>query len=107
MDGHSAITPTLEELAHALNTNRVPCDWCAPGAQTSLRAWVDGTVARAAYVDTWKTCAGELPGNVLWMGALFNPPSYLAATAQVYARKHKVPVDTIFMHAQVLPVCFL
>ena len=99
------MTPALEELAHALNTNRIPQEWRAPGAHASLRAWVDGTVARSAYVDTWKTSAGLLPGSVLWMGALFHPSAYLAATAQVYARKHKVSVDNVFMHAQVLQVC--
>jgi hypothetical protein len=106
LDGHGAMTPALEDLAHALNTNRVPQEWIAPGAHVSLRAWVDGTAARAAYVDAWKSNAGTLPGHVLWMGALFHPPAYLAATAQIYARKYKVSVNTVFMHAQALQVLF-
>lgn len=104
-EGRSAMTQELESVAHALRTNRTPRAWRAPGTHASLRAWIAGTVARAAYIDAWKANAScELPGSTLWMGALFHPQAYLAATAQVYARKHKVAVDNVFMHGQVLQV---
>ena len=94
------MTQQMEDLAEALTLMEVPgrnpfhtASWekLAWPSTKALMQWFADLILRVDQLQTW-TSTLQLPFS-LWMGALFNPTSFLTAIKQVVSRSTGSALD--------------
>uniref|UniRef100_H2ZKB4 AAA+ ATPase domain-containing protein n=1 Tax=Ciona savignyi TaxID=51511 RepID=H2ZKB4_CIOSA len=93
LKGELTITSDMEELESAMFFDSVPESWTkrAYPSMFGLTAWFADLLIRIKELESW-TADFQLP-NVVWLGGLFNPQSFLTAIMQSMARKNEWPLD--------------
>ena len=98
--GKLNMSQPMEDLAEALGLMQVPgrnpfhtASWekFAWASQKGLMPWFQDSLRRVEQLVEWSATL-ELPHS-LWIGALFNPTSFLTAINQVVARSTKSASD--------------
>lgn len=91
--GEIIMTEALEETFNSLIINSVPKSWAkrAYPSMKPLSSWFTDFIERAAF---FKNALNERP-KMYWISAFFFPQGFLTSILQIYARKLKVPVDTL------------
>jgi len=86
--------PALEAMAAAMMFQRVPPAWEAAGYPSlkPLGGWVTDLVARLGALDTWLRGG---PPPAFWISGFFFPQGFMTGALQMYARKTKIPIDTL------------
>lgn len=94
----------LEKLANSLFNNQVPELWQAKAYPSlkPLSAWVKDLELRLEFITSWANMEPGQTPPVYWISGLFFPQAFLTGTLQNFARKQKIPVDTVSFEYQVI-----
>jgi dynein heavy chain len=101
VQGLVVMTSQLETAAASLQSGRVPSSWISAGYPSlkPLATWVADLVARIAFFSDW---VAHGPPAAFWISGFFFTQSFLTGTLQNYARRCKLPIDTIDFEFEVL-----
>jgi dynein heavy chain len=104
LKGLIVMSMDLEGLSNSLFNNQVPELWQAKAYPSlkPLSAWVEDLEKRLQFMEHWINLG---PGNtpaVYWISGLFFPQAFLTGTLQNFARKYRVPVDTVSFDFEVI-----
>jgi len=99
--GLIVMTTPLEDIGSAMFNNQVPALWekAAYPSLMPLASWVADLEKRMQFLQTW--IEGGHP-RVFWVSGFYFPQGFITGTQQNYARKLKVPIDTITYDYEVL-----
>jgi dynein heavy chain len=91
----------LENLSNSLFNNSVPDMWAAKAYPSlkPLNAWIADLEKRMNFITSW---AKNGPPPVYWISGFYFPQAFLTGTLQNYARKYKIPIDTVSFDFKIL-----
>jgi dynein heavy chain len=91
--GEINMTDALEETFNNLSINVVPKSWKkrAYPSMKPFASWFNDFVGRVQF---FREALMTRP-KMYWISAFFFPQGFLTSILQIYARKVKVPVDTL------------
>jgi len=101
LQGLVVMSADLEAAANAMFTNQVPDIWTkkAYPSLKPLASWVDDLVDRITFIQKWID-NGVPPA--FWISGFYFPQAFITGTLQNYARKEKIPIDTLSFDFHVL-----
>ncbi|EAY07015.1 Dynein heavy chain family protein [Trichomonas vaginalis G3] len=101
LNGSRLMNDDISQTIHSLVANKVPPKWRSASYLTSLPAtlFIEDLIDRTKFIDAWTR--GVRP-KVFKLGAFFHPEEFLTAHLQLFARKNKVPFDTVRWSTKVL-----
>ena len=93
LKGDLTMTGSMEQLMFSLANDQIPSSWMkyAYASLRPLGSWLQNLIERHTQLTDW-TADMSLP-KVVWLGALFNPQSFLTAVMQTTARRNDWPLD--------------
>uniref|UniRef100_H2YVP8 AAA+ ATPase domain-containing protein n=1 Tax=Ciona savignyi TaxID=51511 RepID=H2YVP8_CIOSA len=105
LSGEIVMSDSLEQAFSALLLQRVPETWQAVSYESCkpLGSWLEDLLQRVEFFSTWSNL--EEPTSY-WVSAFFFPQGFLTAVLQNYARKHKIPVDSLTFNFHVRDFAF-
>eukprot|EP01119_Soliformovum_irregulare_P016872 TRINITY_DN4946_c0_g2_i1.p1 TRINITY_DN4946_c0_g2~~TRINITY_DN4946_c0_g2_i1.p1 ORF type:complete len:738 (-),score=265.80 TRINITY_DN4946_c0_g2_i1:44-1927(-) len=91
----------LEKLANSLFNNQIPDLWMQKSYPSlkPLSAWVTDLKLRLDFITSWLNVGGPA---VYWISGFFFPQAFLTGVLQTFARKNRIPVDTVSFDFQVI-----
>jgi dynein heavy chain len=99
--GIVVMSGALEAMSGAMLFQRVPPEWesAAYPSLKPLASWVSDLVARLATLNAWLVGG---PPKAYWISGFFFPQGFMTGALQMYARKTRIPIDTLDfkMHVQ-------
>eukprot|EP01035_Chromulina_nebulosa_P018881 gene18881-24673_t len=97
LNGLIVMSNELEAIANAIYINQVPKSWVnvAYPSLKPLSSWVTDLLERLTFISQWIE-KGIPP--VFWISGFYFPQAFLTGTLQNYARKYKLPIDTVTFH---------
>lgn len=87
------MTDALEETFNSLTINAVPKSWIKK-AYPSMKPFASWFMDFISRVNFFREALTSRP-KMYWISAFFFPQGFLTSVLQIYARKMKVPVDTL------------
>jgi dynein heavy chain len=98
--GLVVMSAELEAMYNCFMFNKVPAGWenAAYPSLKPLASWFDDLVLRIVFLDKW---IREGPPVSFWISGFFFPQGFMTAVLQRYARKTKIPIDTLKFETQV------
>lgn len=101
LKGELTITTDMESLMNAFFIDSVPSTWQSRAypSMLGLTTWYLDLLARIKDLEAWS--ADFAMPNVVWLGGLFNPQSFLTAIMQSMARKNEWPLDKMALQVDV------
>jgi len=102
VQGLVAMDAQLEEVANGILVNATPSGWKSVSYPSlkPLASYVADLCARLAFFQGW--IDRGIPGD-FWLSGFFFTQSFLTGQLQNYARKFKLPIDTLIWNFKVLP----
>ena len=94
VDGIIIMTQELDDIYSSFLVGVVPKSWLKKSFPSlkPLASYFDSLIKRVAEFDKW---VREAPPVIYWISGFFFTHSFLTAVRQNYARRHRVPIDTI------------
>ncbi|XP_024377701.2 uncharacterized protein [Physcomitrium patens] len=94
LKGLVVISNDLEMLKTSIFNNQVPEIWQGKAYPSlkPLASWIKDLLERCAFINTWISKGAP---SVYWISGFFFPQAFLTGTLQNYARKKKMPIDTV------------
>ena len=91
--GEALITELLEKMQLSLSLNQVPREWekRAYPSLKPLSSWFEDLLQRVQFI---RQAVLEKP-RLYWISAFFFPQGFLTSVLQIFARKTKLPVDSL------------
>jgi len=91
--GEALMSDMLEKINQSLTLNQVPKEWekRAYPSMKPLASWFEDLLERVKFI---KQGVLEKP-KLYWISAFFFPQGFLTSVLQIYARKTKLPVDSL------------
>jgi hypothetical protein len=74
--------------------------WCASPHLQPLASYVTDLVERIAMYNRWLEAG---PPTVFWISGFYFTHAFLTGVRQNFARKHKLPIDTITFNYRCMP----
>uniref|UniRef100_A0ABD2WRH4 Dynein heavy chain 1, axonemal n=1 Tax=Trichogramma kaykai TaxID=54128 RepID=A0ABD2WRH4_9HYME len=101
LQGLVVLSETLEAMASAMFSNRVPNNWTnkAFSSLKPLGAWMEDLKERVKFIRKWQD--NGIPAS-FWISGFYFPQAFLTGTLQNYARKYGVSIDLIDFSFKVL-----
>jgi dynein heavy chain len=92
--GLVVMSADLEMMANSLFLNQVPKIWeeKAYPSLKPLAAWFQDLLERVNFIHKW--IEHDKP-PAYWISGFYFPQAFLTGTLQNYARKYKIPIDTL------------
>lgn len=92
----------LEKVASAMYDGRVPGAWKDKSypSMKPLGGFVNDLIERIAMLSSW---IENGPPPVFWMSGFYFTHAFLTGVKQNFARKHKVPIDTVVFDYVCMP----
>lgn len=92
--GQVVMSKELDEMGTALHANKVPGSWedKAYPSLKPLSAWVADLVERLKFIGDWVDAGAPA---VFWISGFFFPQAFLTGTLQNFARRKRLPIDTL------------
>ena len=99
--GLVVMSADLEDIADSLNRGVVPGYWSAVAypSMKPLGSWIIDLSQRIQFLQKW---IEQGHPNAFWLSGFFFTQAFLTGTLQNYARKYKLPIDTIQFDFNVL-----
>jgi dynein heavy chain len=93
----------LEAMGDAMVRGQVPAMWAVAGYPSlkPLGAWVTDLALRLEGFSLW--IKQGTPPPSFWISGFFFTQGFLTGTLQNYARRQRLPIDTLLFDYQVLP----
>jgi dynein heavy chain len=94
LKGQVLMSDDLEAVGGAMYDGRVPALWIDKSypSMKPLASYVNELIERMRMMSTW---LANGPPHVFWISGFYFTHAFLTGVKQNYARKHKVPIDTI------------
>jgi dynein heavy chain len=94
LQGLVVMSADLEAAANAMFNNQVPDIWTkkAYPSLKPLASWVEDLVERISFIQKW---VDEGVPAAFWISGFYFPQAFITGTLQNYARKSKIPIDTL------------
>jgi len=94
LKGLVVMSNELEAIANAIAINQVPGAWAgvAYPSMKPLSAWQADLMERLKFIQDWIELG--VPA-VFWISGFYFPQAFLTGSLQNYARKYKLPIDTV------------
>jgi dynein heavy chain len=92
--GKIVMSPDIEKIYHSFLNRQVPKMWedNAYLSLKSLSSWTIDLIKRIHFVANWLYVG---PPKSFWLSAFFFPQGFNTAVLQTYARKTRLPIDTL------------
>ncbi|EAS04067.1 axonemal dynein heavy chain (macronuclear) [Tetrahymena thermophila SB210] len=102
IDGFLVMSADLEEVYNCVFDNKVPDIWhkVSYPSLKPLGSWINDFVDRLKEMQRWIDKGS--PAS-FWVSGFFFTQSFLTGTLQNYARKKKIPIDTLTFDFVVIP----
>lgn len=84
----------LEQVGNAMYDGRVPCLWMAKSypSMKPLGSYITDLIERLTMLSKW---IEHGPPPVFWISGFYFTHAFLTGVKQNFARRHKVPIDTV------------
>lgn len=92
--GLLAMTPALEETCNLMSAKKIPSRWLAKSYPSlkPLASYVQNFNERVAFLAKWND---EGIPQSYWLSGFFFTQAFLTGAMQNYARKYRIPIDTL------------
>mmetsp|Transcript_44767 Transcript_44767/g.87731 ORF Transcript_44767/g.87731 Transcript_44767/m.87731 type:complete len:3997 (-) Transcript_44767:184-12174(-) len=103
LKGLVVMSAELEAMFNAFLFNQVPTMWEA-AAYPSLKplaSWFTDLIERLTFMDNWIRNSNP---TCYWISGFFFPQGFMTSVLQKYARKTKIPIDTLKFETEVQSV---
>ena len=92
--GLVVLSAELETMGNDMFDQKVPASWTkeAYPSLKPLGPWYKDLLQRLNFMTTW---INKGTPTSFWISGFFFPQGFLTAILQNYARKHKMPIDTV------------
>ncbi|KAK9840800.1 hypothetical protein WJX81_005500 [Elliptochloris bilobata] len=100
LQGRAAMSTDLEQMSASLSVKQVPLLWqrAAYPSQLPLGAWLGDFAVRMTHMQQWLRLGQPA---TFWLPCFFFPQGFVTAVLQAHARKHKVPIDAVWLSFKV------
>lgn len=101
--GRIVMTPLLEEIAGSLIVNKVPCSWMKKSYPSlkKVGSYIKDFVRRLNFLKQWFDVGKP---SSFWLSGFYFTQAFLTGVMQNYARKFKLPIDTLTFDFAILQV---
>jgi len=105
LKGLVVMSSELDSMGTAMVAQKVPEIWEARAYPSlkPLNSWVAELLERLEFIQAWVD--DGIPA-CFWISGFYFPQAFLTGTRQNYARKHKLPIDTLDFNFNVLETSY-
>jgi len=101
-DGKEKPTNPIRELFKLIRRDKLPPAWKSPIKDLSPAQWVDDFSKRVEHMARIVyTPLKDYDKLNIWLGGLFSPEAFVAATRQAVAQSHKWSLETLYLRVSV------
>ncbi|KAL3161683.1 hypothetical protein ABBQ38_008782 [Trebouxia sp. C0009 RCD-2024] len=94
LKGQVVMSADLEQVGNAMYDGRVPSLWMAKSypSMKPLGSYITDLIERLSMLSKW---IEQGPPPVFWISGFYFTHAFLTGVKQNFARRHKVPIDTV------------
>jgi len=101
-EGKEKPTNPIRELFKLLRRDKLPGSWKSAIKDLSPAQWVDDFAKRVEHIaKISQTPIKEYEKMNIWLGGLFSPEAFVAATRQAVAQNHNWSLETLYLKVTV------